>query len=107
MMRMNMKLLISFLGIGCILVGMCCSVPVKVYPRTYLDMVEDFNPGLTTLDGDNRIKADMLTLQNRMKQEQKRTATMGVDLPDYILHYRSGWPDMSSFRERMQKSGRR
>ncbi|XP_022251561.1 uncharacterized protein LOC111087818 [Limulus polyphemus] len=104
---MTMRLFNSFLGIGCLLVGICCSMPVKVYPRTYLDMVEAFNPGLTSFDGDNRIEEDMLTIQNRMKQERKRTATMGVDLPDYILHYKSGWPDLSSFRDRMQKSGRR
>ncbi|KFM72115.1 hypothetical protein X975_26192, partial [Stegodyphus mimosarum] len=38
---------------------------------------------------------------------KKRVAAMGVDLPDYILHYRGKSPDLGSFRERMQLSGRR
>jgi hypothetical protein len=32
---------------------------------------------------------------------------MGVDLPDYILHYKgNNWPNLGSFREKMQKSGK-
>ncbi|XP_015908927.1 uncharacterized protein [Parasteatoda tepidariorum] len=37
----------------------------------------------------------------------KKRVAMGVDLPDYILHYRGKSPDLGSFRERMQISGRR
>ncbi|GFR02042.1 uncharacterized protein TNCT_318131 [Trichonephila clavata] len=37
----------------------------------------------------------------------KKRVAMGVDLPDYILHYRGKSPDLGSFRERMQLSGRR
>ncbi|XP_022240127.1 uncharacterized protein LOC111085511 [Limulus polyphemus] len=52
-------------------------------------------------------KPELYQLRRRMKQETKRTAAMGVDLPDYILHFKGNWPDLSIFRDRMQQSGKR
>lgn len=31
---------------------------------------------------------------------------MGVDLPDYILHYNGKVPNIGNYREKMQKSGK-
>ncbi|XP_076362159.1 uncharacterized protein LOC143253008 [Tachypleus tridentatus] len=99
------------LTVGCILIWICCCfTPVRPFSRTYLDMVENINSGMVPFNGDKHVEASMIDfnrIRNKMKQDNKRTAAMGVDLPDYILHYKGGWPDLSSFRERMQKSGRR
>jgi len=42
-----------------------------------------------------------------LRSAAKRAAAMGVDLPDYILHYKgNNWPNLGTFREKMQKSGK-
>ncbi|XP_054164938.1 uncharacterized protein LOC128962577 [Oppia nitens] len=42
-----------------------------------------------------------------LRSAAKRAAAMGVDLPDYLLHYKgNGWSNLGSFREKMQKSGK-
>ncbi|XP_022253763.1 uncharacterized protein LOC111088313 [Limulus polyphemus] len=88
----------------------CFCTAVQPHPFVYHDLDEEFNPSIIPFFGDNRIEEHMIALnqvRNRMKHERKRTAAMGVDLPDYILHYKGRWPNLSSFRDRMLKSGRR
>ncbi|XP_022237102.1 uncharacterized protein LOC111084896 [Limulus polyphemus] len=85
----------------------CYSVHCSPYGGRNLN---DFSSDMSSFDDEFRPipdTPDFYQIRRRMKQETKRTAAMGVDLPDYILHFKGNWPDLTSFRDRMQKSGKR
>uniref|UniRef100_T1K4Q8 Uncharacterized protein n=2 Tax=Tetranychus urticae TaxID=32264 RepID=T1K4Q8_TETUR len=49
---------------------------------------------------------DPLTIEELLASKAIKRAAMGVDLPDYILHYRSNLPNYGDLREKMQKGGK-
>ncbi|XP_053213465.1 uncharacterized protein LOC128396856 [Panonychus citri] len=54
----------------------------------------------------NQNSFDPFNLEDLFASKPLKRAAMGVDLPDYILHYRSTLPNYGDFREKMQKSGK-
>ncbi|KAI1297182.1 hypothetical protein HDE_04771 [Halotydeus destructor] len=68
----------------------------KVRPARSLNLPDDYDS----------FNGRFYPLLNELKMQDKRTA-MGVDLPDYILHYNGKGmsPNLGNYRAKMERNG--